>query len=54
MYLLTVVFFPTVFAGGLKGVARGGVVGLALSAAYALYNNWDHITGSSSPSSRLY
>ncbi|XP_056153260.1 mitochondrial import inner membrane translocase subunit Tim23 isoform X2 [Lampris incognitus] len=38
---------------GLKGVARGGFVGLALSGAYALYNNWDHLTGSSS-SSRLY
>ncbi|XP_008312536.1 mitochondrial import inner membrane translocase subunit Tim23 [Cynoglossus semilaevis] len=42
-------------AGGLKGVARGGLVGLALSSAYALYNNWDHITNSSSSaSSRLY
>ncbi|XP_071400729.1 mitochondrial import inner membrane translocase subunit Tim23 [Centroberyx affinis] len=38
---------------GLKGVARGGLVGLAMSSAYALYNNWDHLTGSSS-SSRLY
>lgn len=44
---------PTVSPGGLKGVARGGLVGLALSGAYALYNNWDHITGSSS-SPRLY
>uniref|UniRef100_A0A8P4GGS3 Translocase of inner mitochondrial membrane 23 homolog a (yeast) n=1 Tax=Dicentrarchus labrax TaxID=13489 RepID=A0A8P4GGS3_DICLA len=41
-------------SGGLKGVARGGLAGLALSGAYALYNNWDHITGSSSSSSRLY
>uniref|UniRef100_A0A3Q3X8P3 Mitochondrial import inner membrane translocase subunit TIM23 n=1 Tax=Mola mola TaxID=94237 RepID=A0A3Q3X8P3_MOLML len=42
-------------SGGLKGVARGGLVGLALSSAYALYNNWDHLTGSSSSSSsRLY
>lgn len=40
-------------ASGLKGAARGGLVGLALSGAYALYNNWDHLTGSSS-SSRLY
>lgn len=39
---------------GLKGVARGGLVGLAMSAAYAVYNNWDHLTGSSSSSSRLY
>ncbi|TMS22428.1 Protein quaking-B [Larimichthys crocea] len=40
---------------GIKGVARGGLAGLALSGAYALYNNWDHITGSSSSSSsRLY
>lgn len=38
---------------GLRGVARGGLVGLAMSGAYALYNNWDHIAGSS-PSSRLY
>lgn len=43
-----------VSAGGLKGVARGGLAGLALSGAYALYNNWDHISGSSSSSSRLY
>lgn len=42
-----------VSAGGLKGVARGGLAGLALSGAYALYNNWEHLTGSSS-SSRLY
>ncbi|KAI1887090.1 hypothetical protein AGOR_G00202540 [Albula goreensis] len=33
--------------GGLRGVARGGLVGLAMSGAYALYNNWDHLTGSS-------
>lgn len=39
-------------AGGLKGVARGGLAGLALSGAYALYNNWDRLSGS--PSSRLY
>uniref|UniRef100_A0A8C3AVA0 Mitochondrial import inner membrane translocase subunit TIM23 n=1 Tax=Cyclopterus lumpus TaxID=8103 RepID=A0A8C3AVA0_CYCLU len=31
-------------SGGLKGVARGGLAGLALSGAYALYNNWDHLT----------
>ncbi|KAK9530137.1 hypothetical protein VZT92_011662 [Zoarces viviparus] len=39
---------------GLKGVARGGLAGLALSGAYALYSNWDRLTGSSSSSSRLY
>ncbi|KAM9411294.1 mitochondrial import inner membrane translocase subunit Tim23-like isoform 2-T2 [Salvelinus alpinus] len=39
--------------GGLKGVARGGLVGLAMSGAYALYSNWDHIRGGSS-SSNLY
>ncbi|KAG5855219.1 mitochondrial import inner membrane translocase subunit Tim23 [Anguilla rostrata] len=33
--------------GGLRGVARGGLVGLALSGAYAVYNNWDHLTGGS-------
>ncbi|XP_029540666.1 mitochondrial import inner membrane translocase subunit Tim23-like [Oncorhynchus nerka] len=38
--------------GGLKGVARGGLVGLAMSGAYALYSNWDHIRGGSS--SNLY
>lgn len=60
MFLTRVYFMSThsrsvtpVFAGGLKGVARGGLAGLALSGAYALYNNWDHLTGSSS-SSRLY
>ncbi|XP_029620513.1 mitochondrial import inner membrane translocase subunit Tim23 [Salmo trutta] len=37
--------------GGLKGVARGGLVGLAMSGAYALYSNWDHIRGGSSSSS---
>ncbi|KAM9561389.1 mitochondrial import inner membrane translocase subunit Tim23 isoform 1-T2 [Salvelinus alpinus] len=36
--------------GGLKGVARGGLAGLALSGAYALYSNWDHIRGGSSSS----
>ncbi|CAF96143.1 unnamed protein product, partial [Tetraodon nigroviridis] len=30
----------------IEGRGRGGLVGLALSGAYALYNNWDHITGS--------
>ncbi|KAG7222278.1 hypothetical protein INR49_027282 [Caranx melampygus] len=39
---------------GVRGIARGGLVGLALSGAYALYNNWDHLTGSPPPSSRLY
>ncbi|CAB1338133.1 unnamed protein product [Coregonus sp. 'balchen'] len=37
--------------GGLKGVARGGLVGLAMSGAYALYGNWNHIRGGSSSSS---
>ncbi|XP_012674569.1 mitochondrial import inner membrane translocase subunit Tim23 [Clupea harengus] len=32
---------------GLKGVARGGLAGLALTGLYALYNNWDHLKGSS-------
>lgn len=36
-----------VFAGGLRGAVRGGVVGLALSGLYALYNNWDHLKGNS-------
>ncbi|XP_030627497.1 mitochondrial import inner membrane translocase subunit Tim23 [Chanos chanos] len=33
--------------GGLRGAARGGLTGLALSGLYALYNNWDHLKGSS-------
>lgn len=33
--------------GGLKGVARGGLVGLALSGLYAVYNNWDHLKNKS-------
>ncbi|KAM4637054.1 mitochondrial import inner membrane translocase subunit Tim23 [Discoglossus pictus] len=33
--------------GGLRGVVRGGLAGLAVTSAYALYNNWEHITGSS-------
>ncbi|MEE6488642.1 hypothetical protein FKM82_015300 [Ascaphus truei] len=33
--------------GGLRAVARGGLAGLALTSAYALYNNWEHIKGSS-------
>ncbi|KAJ8284639.1 hypothetical protein COCON_G00034890 [Conger conger] len=33
--------------GGLRAVARGGLAGLALSGAYALYSNWDHLTGGS-------
>lgn len=41
-------------SSGIKGIARGGLAGLALSGAYALYNNWDHLIGSSSSSSRLY
>uniref|UniRef100_A0A8C5PSI0 Mitochondrial import inner membrane translocase subunit TIM23 n=1 Tax=Leptobrachium leishanense TaxID=445787 RepID=A0A8C5PSI0_9ANUR len=32
---------------GLRGIARGGLAGLALTGAYALYNNWEHIRGSS-------
>ncbi|NP_001085062.1 mitochondrial import inner membrane translocase subunit Tim23 [Xenopus laevis] len=34
--------------GGLRGVARGGLAGLALASTFALYNNWEHIKGSSS------
>lgn len=34
-------------AGGFRGAARGGLVGLTLSGLYALYNNWDHLKGSS-------
>lgn len=33
--------------GGLRGAARGGLAGLTLSGLYALYNNWDHLKGSS-------
>ncbi|MCJ8730796.1 hypothetical protein PDJAM_G00188550 [Pangasius djambal] len=33
--------------GGLRGAVRGGVIGFALSGLYALYNNWDHLKGSS-------
>ncbi|KAM4703636.1 mitochondrial import inner membrane translocase subunit Tim23B [Rhinophrynus dorsalis] len=33
--------------GGLRGIARGGLAGLALTSVYALYNNWEHIKGSS-------
>ncbi|XP_023676858.1 mitochondrial import inner membrane translocase subunit Tim23 [Paramormyrops kingsleyae] len=32
--------------GGLRGAARGGLAGLAMSGLYALYNNWDHLRGS--------
>uniref|UniRef100_A0A671Q058 Mitochondrial import inner membrane translocase subunit TIM23 n=2 Tax=Sinocyclocheilus anshuiensis TaxID=1608454 RepID=A0A671Q058_9TELE len=32
---------------GLKGAARGGLIGLAMSGLYALYNNWDHLKGTS-------
>lgn len=32
---------------GLRGAARGGFIGLTLTGLYALYNNWDHIKGSS-------
>ncbi|XP_069836782.1 mitochondrial import inner membrane translocase subunit Tim23 [Dendropsophus ebraccatus] len=32
---------------GLRGIARGGLAGLALTSVYALYNNWEHIKGSS-------
>ncbi|XP_010894517.1 mitochondrial import inner membrane translocase subunit Tim23 isoform X2 [Esox lucius] len=31
--------------GGVRGAARGGLAGLALSGIYALYNNWDHLKG---------
>ncbi|KAK2852887.1 hypothetical protein Q7C36_008088 [Tachysurus vachellii] len=33
--------------GGLRGAVRGGVAGFALSGLYALYNNWNHLKGSS-------
>lgn len=33
--------------GGLRGAARGGLLGLTLSGLYALYNNWNHLKGSS-------
>lgn len=36
-----------VVAGGLRGAARGGLLGLTLSGLYALYNNWNHLKGSS-------
>lgn len=50
--VFSVVSFPQVvyvcfIAGGLRGAARGGLVGLTLSGLYALYNNWDHLKGSS-------
>lgn len=48
---LTGVLFKS--ASGLKGMARGGLLGLALSGAFALYNNWEHLAGSPSHS-RLY
>ncbi|XP_072533775.1 mitochondrial import inner membrane translocase subunit Tim23 [Salminus brasiliensis] len=32
--------------GGVRGAARGGMVGLVLSGLYALYNNWNHLKGS--------
>ncbi|XP_007897445.1 mitochondrial import inner membrane translocase subunit Tim23 [Callorhinchus milii] len=30
---------------GLRGAARGGFIGLALTGLYSVYNNWDHIKG---------
>ncbi|MBN3274503.1 TIM23 translocase, partial [Polyodon spathula] len=33
--------------GGLRGMARGGLMGLALTGLYSLYNNWEHMRGSS-------
>lgn len=36
--------------GGLRSAARGGLVGLTLTGVYALYNNWEHLRGSGSPS----
>ncbi|KAM8924321.1 mitochondrial import inner membrane translocase subunit Tim23 [Pelodytes ibericus] len=36
---------------GLRGIARGGMAGLALTSAYALYNNWEHIKGLSTRAS---
>ncbi|KAK4820695.1 hypothetical protein QYF61_003615 [Mycteria americana] len=32
--------------GGVRGIARGGIVGLTLTGLYALYNNWEHMKGS--------
>ncbi|XP_061763698.1 mitochondrial import inner membrane translocase subunit Tim23 isoform X1 [Nerophis ophidion] len=49
---LTGILFKS--ASGLRGVARGGLAGLALSSAYAIYNNWEHLTGTSSSTSRIY
>ncbi|KAG5266260.1 hypothetical protein AALO_G00229000 [Alosa alosa] len=36
--------------GGIRTAVRGGLVGLALTGGYALYNNWHHLKGSSSHS----
>lgn len=33
-------------AGGVRGIARGGIAGLTLTGLYALYNNWEHMKGS--------
>ncbi|XP_034050104.1 mitochondrial import inner membrane translocase subunit Tim23 [Thalassophryne amazonica] len=46
---LTGILFKS--ASGLKVAVRGGLVGLALTGAYALYNNWDHLTSRASSSS---
>lgn len=35
-----------VSAGGVRGIARGGMAGLTLTGLYALYNNWEHMKGS--------
>ncbi|XP_078499475.1 mitochondrial import inner membrane translocase subunit Tim23 [Lissotriton helveticus] len=32
--------------GGIRGVARGGLMGLTLTSLYAIYNNWDHMKSS--------
>ncbi|XP_051897732.1 mitochondrial import inner membrane translocase subunit Tim23 [Pristis pectinata] len=32
---------------GLRGAARGGLIGFTLTGLYALYNNWDHLKGMS-------
>ncbi|XP_063048004.1 mitochondrial import inner membrane translocase subunit Tim23 [Engraulis encrasicolus] len=38
--------------GGVRSAVRGGLAGLALTGVYALYNNWEHLKGSSSSASR--
>lgn len=50
MNIISVILIHYIYllcSGGLKGAARGGLVGLAMSGLYALYNNWDHLKGRS-------